>query len=255
MFSIGQVVSWFLTGPDGKRSTKDNVGFGFGCVCLFFLRPHIAAAWLGGMAIGNVQPTQSLVKSFAMGLAFVVIAIGAVYGVDMVKPGFLQSLNEEGLMQTMDQKYQSRKHIGDTAIYGQNDPIPVATGLGIIGLTPPPGFWGSPPWLVLGMESLATTLALLCSWMFMAVSRAKLLSRSSVTGAGYVILLLAFYLSYSYNMGLAVRMKMQVVPAMIILISGPVFQRQLSRLSAQQQEFAVQNQSAPFAIPQTVATR
>ncbi|QDS87232.1 hypothetical protein EC9_14100 [Rosistilla ulvae] len=232
IFCIGLIVRWFAHPTESKKAFGDHLSFAFGSVLLFYFRPHIAAAWVGGMAIGAAQPTKSLPKAFFASIAFLSIGISAFYAVEIAKPGFNQEVADQGLTETMNSRYETRMHMGNTAIYRQTNPIPVGTGLMIILLSPPPYLWASPPWLILGLESLFLTSASLASWMLTKVQRLQLVRDSIVIGSLYTIIFLAFFLTYSYNVGLAVRQKMQVTPAILLLLAAPVFQAQHLRSRA-----------------------
>ncbi len=117
--------------------------------------------------------------------------------------------------------YESRKYMGETAMYDQAAPKPFITGMLIILLSPPPQFWGQPIWLVMGMESLAITLTLLYGFISSGRQVRSNLKNPFYFGAVYVFLLMSFFLSYSYNMGLAIRQRMQVIPAALVLIGAP----------------------------------
>jgi hypothetical protein len=226
IWSIGLIVSWFLNKRDSKRHFTDHAALVVGAITLFFLRPHTAAAWLGGMALGTMRPAHSIAKTVAAGLAFVAMSVGALVGVNYIRPGFYSSLTEQGLTETLNEGYQSSNSLGNTAIYRQENPIPVVTGLMIATLAPPPNFWGSPPWLILGLESLARSMAVFFGWTLFSVGFGRLLREPNVRGAIFVILLFSLYLSYSYNMGLAVRLMIQLVPAILILAAAPAILRQ-----------------------------
>ncbi|MBB3208340.1 hypothetical protein FHS27_004168 [Rhodopirellula rubra] len=227
LFGIGLILNGVLYPPGRTRTVGSKAGLFFGSALVFFLRPHIAAAWLGGLVFGFVQPTQSVGKAISACLAFSIVGIGAFYAIELARPGFMQGVRDEGLTGSLDASFQSRKSIGSTAIYQQSNPIPVVTGLFILALSPPPQFWGTPAWLILGMESFVLTFLLVHGWFVRRLpSKLQLLRKPMVVGSIYVLIFLAFHLSYSYNMGLAVRQKMMAIPAILLLISGPVLQTQ-----------------------------
>ncbi|SMP51680.1 hypothetical protein SAMN06265222_103323 [Neorhodopirellula lusitana] len=227
LFGIGLVLNGILYPPSSARTIGSKAGLFIGGILVFFLRPHIAAAWLCGLVFGFVQPTQSLGKAVIACLVFGVVGIGAFCAIELARPGFIQGVADDGLTGSLDAGFQSRKTIGSTAIYQQSNPIPVVTGLLILALSPPPQFWGSPAWLILGLESLTLTLLLVHGWLLRRLpSRLRLLRMPMVVGSIYVVIFIAFHLSYSYNMGLAVRQKMMAIPAILLLIAGPVFYSQ-----------------------------
>lgn len=224
LFGIGQVVRWFAKPSGNRRRISEGIGMAFGSSVVFLLRPHIAAAWIGGMTIGRLQPTKSPIKAVLAGLSFTFVGVAAIYAVEIAKPGFISQVDDQGLTGSMNASYQKRMHIGDTAIFRQDNPVPFVTGLMLVLFAPPPQFWGAPFWLLLGVESFCLTMMLGRSWFFLRVRWRVLLHNPFVVGAIYVILFLAFYLSYTYNMGLAMRQKIQVVPALLVLICAPVFE-------------------------------
>lgn len=222
ILSIGLILGWFCIQEGMRRRPEQHIGMLVGCGMLFFLRPHTAVAWLVGLALGQIQPTTNLLRSIVAGVLLFGVAIGGVLAIEVLMPGILTGISEEGLTNTMVSNYRTRMHIGDTAIVRQSDPIPVLSGLSLVALSPPPYLWRSPIWLVLGLESLAMTSALVLSWLFLPCSWRNMLGKPVVPGVIYVILLMSYYLSYMYNIGLAVRLKMQLLPALLLLISAPV---------------------------------
>ncbi len=174
------------------------------------------------MSLGRLRQKKSGIRAFLAAAVFFIFSIGAVYAVELTKPGFLGSISEEGIRGSMQSNYEARKHIGDTAVYDQADPKPFLTGFLIILFSPPPQYWGQPVWFLMGMESLAMTLTLLFGLFFSGHHSKAKFKATFCAGAIYVLLLMAFYLSYCYNMGLAIRQRMQVIPAMLVLIGAPL---------------------------------
>ncbi len=222
MLCLGIILYSFSDLPLTLKQSSRSIPFGVACLYLFLIRPHIAAAWIGGMSLGRLRQKKSGIRAFLAAGVFFVCSIGAVYAVELTKPGFLGSISEEGISGSMQSNYEARKHMGDTAMYDQTDPKPFLTGLLIILFSPPPQFWSQPVWLLMGMESIALTLTLFFGITFSGQQLKSKLRTPFCFGAIYVMLLMAFYLSYSYNMGLAIRQRMQVIPAMLVLIGAPL---------------------------------
>ncbi len=174
------------------------------------------------MSLGRLRQGKSGIRAFLAAAVFFIFSVGAVYAVELTKPGFLGSVSEEGIRGSMQSNYDARKHLGDTAVYDQADPKPFITGFLIILFSPPPQYWGHPVWFLMGMESLALTLTLLFGLFNSGQTSKAKVKTPFCFGAIYVLLLMAFYLSYSYNMGLAIRQRMQVIPAMLVLIGAPL---------------------------------
>lgn len=230
VFSIGLLLRFGALQPQGSARSHSSVGMAiFGALFLFCLRPHVCAAWICGLSVGGLGQKQSPAQSLATIAFILVVAVGAVYSIELARPGFLNSIADDGLQGSLESGYEKRKDIGDSAIYRQESPIPVVTGLAIIILSPPPQFWGAPHWLIFGLESLALSGLCARSWTNIRIPRLQAIQQPAIAGAVVVILMLALHLSYSYNMGLALRQKIQVVPALLILISGPVLMAQKLR--------------------------
>jgi len=197
-----------------------------------WLRPHIAAVWLAAVGAGVIvrQKKLGVLPLFGGGLMI------ALWGVSTARPEFVESFFKQGIEQTLAETYQaSSEHytrkadMGESAgnstiSYASGRPILLISGLALTFLRPYPHEALNLPTALAGAEVWFLSSALCCAWW-----RARHRLRLLFTPAGVVsvvgILLMAFYLSYCYNMGLVVRQRLQVFPGIVAMIALPLLAR------------------------------
>jgi len=183
-----------------------------------YFRPHIAAAWLAAIGVGVAirEMRVSVAITCAAGV------IGAMTALQLFMPNVVEGFLEEGVVSTMEQRYEVRNDIGGSAIqYARGAPIPVLDGLLLILFRPYPTEVFNPASLMSGAEVWLIMTIMITSW-FRAPGRLKLMLSPMVMTHLAAILLLSFYFTYLYNMGLMVRQRLQAFPAMLALVALPI---------------------------------
>jgi len=116
---------------------------------------------------------------------------------------------------------------GGSVIYRHTTPIPVVSGLIFTMFEPNPIYWGSPTFAIVGLEAWVVSVLGIWNWVN---SRNRLNIIFTPTGITCLLVLLglAFYLGYMYNMGLMVRQRLQIMPALIMLAILPLGRRRIA---------------------------
>jgi len=213
---LGATVAY--PGPSGLRRPIMPAFLGFAVVA--FLRPHIAFAWLAAIvaaiAIHRRDFTAAVLLPLGIGLAAVV----SFFVLRSANPEITDSFSDYGVVETMEDRYEMHNWRGDTAIQRTGAPIPVVSGLALIFLRPFPYECTDLLALFAGAEAWGLTLLILVGWGRLR-QRSDTLGIPLVTTSLIVILFLAFFFSYSYNLGGVVRQRLQVFPAVIALAAVP----------------------------------
>jgi hypothetical protein len=124
--------------------------------------------------------------------------------------------------------------------------MPVIDGMLLIMLRPFPGEVFDANSLLSGAEMWLITGLMLLGWM-RSSQRAKLLFSSTAITHLAAILILSFFFTYLYNMGLVVRQRLQVFPAILALLAIPYLASQVA--------VRVRPNVAPVRRPQPVRAR
>ena len=114
----------------------------------------------------------------------------------------------------------SKSH-GGSAIIRTDKPIPLLSGMILVFLEPNPTMWQSLQFAVCGIESYTYLVLISVAWIRCRNKMKIFLSQACVESV-LVLVILSFYLGYMYNMGLLVRQRIQVVPAIVLLAAIPL---------------------------------
>lgn len=183
-----------------------------------FLRPHIGAAWLAAIGAGIAirEMRVSVAITSLVGVA------GAMAALQIVMPDVVERFQDEGVVSTMEERYEERNDIGGSAIqYAGGTPIPVLDGLLLILFRPYPTEIFNLASLMSGAEVWLIMAIMINKW-FRVPGRLKLLFSPAVLTHIAALLLLSIFFTYLYNMGLMVRQRLQCFPAMLALVALPL---------------------------------
>lgn len=190
-----------------------------GAAAVFCMRPHIGGAWLIAVAVGHFAPLKRPGNAMASTLVgFFVFAL-TMSVADRIAPGFSSSAEEKGVINTLGK--MTDHAMGGSAIYRETTPVPFLNGLIFILFEPNPLYWANFNFAIVGVEAWFITLAILFQWKKVP-DKARLLMTPPAIMCIVAILSIGFYLGYMYNLGLMVRQRLQVMPALILLAGLPL---------------------------------
>ena len=185
-----------------------------GAMILFAMRPHIAAAWIIAAVIGHCSPFKRPIISLLAIIASLLCYGLTIAAIEQLSPGFSDQVSEQGLTNVLDKATDHAQ--GGSAIVRQSTPIPFVNGLIFILAEPNPIYWLNINYAIVGLEAWFITIMNIYLWKN-ATNRVGLLITPRGTMCVVAIMSIGFYLGYMYNMGLMVRQRLQVMPALILL--------------------------------------
>lgn len=206
--------------PTVGRVTSNNTLWIGACVNVL-LRPHHGLAWLGGLCFTMLFSKGRV--TYAMML--LAAGIAATAALASLRPELWAKLQSTSISEAFNEDYEGKSQIGGSAInHGPVGPIPLVSGMVLLLVRP---F----PWEVSSAQSLIAGVEI---WLWFAIFSYGL-CRSFMRGdvkascchhtvlmCVITFLLYALLFSFMYNMGLLVRQRVQVYPAMFI-IAGALF--------------------------------
>ncbi|MFV1965100.1 MAG: hypothetical protein ACC628_06725 [Pirellulaceae bacterium] len=214
----------YLTVPASHRGVRSSRVLPMtGLLVTALLRPHIAAAWLLAIAAG------AMVERKRIGL-FAISGTGVLASIvllGLLAPQLFEKAARDGLTTTLAERYDTlsiNDRIGGSNLTG-NTPIPVVSGLVLILFRPWPGEVHGLGALLVGLEMWGLAALGLLHWI-QARPRLRLLMRPAIVTSIVALLLLGFYFSYMYNMGLVVRQRVMCFPAILSIYTWPLLARQ-----------------------------
>jgi hypothetical protein len=188
-----------------------------GFVATAFVRPHMGMAFAIAIGLGSLVNEKKLRHVVVIG-ASVLIGFQVL---QVVRPQVVEGFTEEGVLDTLDAGYEAAMGTGGSAIYHPGGrPIPVVTGLTLIFLRPFPHEINGVAGAMAALEIWFITALCVTGWMKMPSKKQILLDPFTMTLLA-ATLFMAFFFSYMYNMGLMVRQRLHVLPAVIALAAIP----------------------------------
>ncbi len=218
VFGIGTLLKAYAQWQSGdqlQRVAKRNaLGFSF----LFLLRPHICLAWIMALAIGTVTHGKSVRKSIIIAVVSIPLGIGALYGFQAVNSGFADEIAESGT-DALDNFQQHSAGMGNTGMSaGGGGASNFLTGLNVVLFSSMTFASSGLPWLIFGLEGTICTMVAL----YQGRKNFRFAKQFGIyISCIYAMILMAVFLGAMYNMGLAVRQRLQVVPAILVVAILP----------------------------------
>lgn len=198
----------------GQARRGDYALLLLGLTLVGLLRPHIGGLYLAGLAVGAALAYRQLALAAVMGAGFAAVVV--LLAVSF--PDLMEKVVGDGVIGTMDQMHARHLDRGYSSLQMGGRPIPVVTGAIIILFRPFPWEAGGAVQWVAGLEIWLLTGAIL--WLLAAQPRRwpRLMSPTVVV-LGLLFLLMAFFFSYSYNIGLMVRQRVMCFPILYAFIA------------------------------------
>ena len=198
-----------------------------GICVVAFMRPHIAMVWIAALGFGAVMVAGR------WGFAFLLVLVAGVstHLLYTMIPDVMDDMGSRGIVETVQSEYQLRSQLGGSAIqYVSGKPIPVLSGMLLLTLRPFPTEIPSLLAIIPTAEVWFLSFIGLWNWQRLRNRYAVLLSPVIATALGAFIMF-SFQFSYMYNMGLMIRQRLMVLPAMFMLSFVPLLARQVSEMA------------------------
>ncbi len=219
LWGIGLLLRFGVAPKVWMRSIHASLLTLVGVLVVFCMRPHIGGAWLIAVAVGHFAPLKRPDVATASTLAGLVVFAVTMSVADRIAPGFSSNAEEKGVIDTLDQ--MTDHAMGGSAVYRETTPLPFLNGLIFVLFEPNPLYWANLNYAIVGIEAWFITLAILYQW-WKVPEKVRLLMTPPAVICVVAVLSIAFYLGYMYNLGLMVRQRLQVMPAMILLAGLPL---------------------------------
>lgn len=220
-----------------------NRKFGFltmlGVSTIAFFRPQMAILWLVGLAGGNIK------KDVKPGMIVVSLAgvVVTFYLIQMIAPQVVDKIVNNGLLETAQEEYEARADLGNSAIsYRNGVPTPFISGFILLISRPWPNEVHNISSLFAGVETWFLFVVICYQWWRCPDKKLVLMHPFTMALLG-ALFCFSFYFSFMYNMGLMVRQRLMVYPAILGLIAIPALARVMKEDWEQRQEAAKKQQS------------
>jgi hypothetical protein len=144
-----------------------------------------------------------------------------------VAPDLFASAMSDGVSATLSERYQTlsaRDAANGSSLTG-GTPIPVVSGLLLVMFRPWPFEVEESHALLVGIEVWAFAAVGFYIWKSTR-KRLRLLLHPAIATQIVALLLLSYYFSYMYNMGLVVRQRLMCFPAMLFIYFYPLLAKQ-----------------------------
>jgi hypothetical protein len=241
LWGICMILRLGLTAVDDRKRQNIIVPL-VGLAVAGFLRPHIVIAYLGGLSAGSALRH----RRFGLATVTVLAAGGALLVLNVAAPNIVERFADDGIGMTLNERYLERNHLGGSAMQGgaAAKPIPFLTGLTLLFLRPYPteildvagAFASAEIWLI--------SLTGIGCWIRLR-NRRRLATSAYVVSNLVTIVLLSFFFSYMYNMGLMVRQRVMALPAIFALTITPGLAAQRSTGAARRSRRGTSRTSTP----------
>lgn len=194
-----------------------------GLLVVMAMRPHIAIAWLVAIAAGNFVYTKrsGLILASAAGT---VVSIGLL---SLLVPAFFDQMIGNGVSAALSSRYDdlsTNDRINGAALAGSS-PLPVISGLTLILFRPWPTEVERLDALLAGVEVWFLAVFGLVNWT-LTPGRLRLREHPGLLVHVVALVLMGYFFSYMYNMGLVVRQRLMCFPAVLALYVWPLLAKQ-----------------------------
>lgn len=198
-----------------------------GLLVVMMMRPHIAMAWLLAIGAGVMLHTRRFGLLFATAAG----AVMSIWLLSVLRPATFEEALSDGATTALSNQYEelSSLDMGRAPISGSS-PIPVVSGLALILFRPWPTETQTVDAFFAGLEVWTLAALGLFGWVVARDRRRLCLHPGLVTNI-VLLLLMGFYFSYMYNMGLAVRQRLMCFPAVLAIYVWPLLTRYQSSIA------------------------
>ena len=216
MFWCGSVL--LATSLRREKSTPKMIFLdGLAMMTGLAFRPHIAAGWISAIGIHAFLRD----RRFGRALLLVLALAGATQILQIASPTLFEGLVSDGATETMDNFYTTRTNIGGSAIaYAGGSPTPIVSGFILLLARPlPTELFGSLD-LLAGIEIWIISGIALFS-ILRHPNPLSLLKEPPIMVSLIALVFFSIFFTGMYNMGLMVRQRVQILPALLTLAVYP----------------------------------
>ncbi|MCH2114793.1 MAG: hypothetical protein MK171_07790 [Pirellulales bacterium] len=218
LWGICMMLQW--TFPQREKRWEAPRGLALiGMIALGLVRPHIAMIWI--VTINLLGTWRS--RRFGLFVLTSAGALACVFFLKQAAPRLFEAATGQGVTTVLEGRYEqltTRSHLASSHFL-EKSPTPVWTGVTLILFRP----W---PWEVSQLtEMLAGVevwwLASIGIWAWVRVpNKLDHLKHPCIVALLIGLALFGFFFTYMYNMGLVVRQRLMVFPAVWLLYSWPL---------------------------------
>ena len=187
------------------------------------MRPHIAMGWLLAIVAGRAFDS----KRFGLLFAGAVGSAACIALLSLLKPTTFEEVLSDGPRTALSNRYDTLSSLDDAnrpPIFGSK-PIPVVSGMLLILSRPWPSETQAIDAFLAGLEVWLLGAFGLFNWAMVRDKR-RLCAHPGLLTYVVLLLMMGFFFSYMYNMGLAVRQRLMCFPAMLAIYAWPLLARQ-----------------------------
>ena len=216
MFWCGSVL--LATSLRREKSTPKMIFLdGLAMMTGLAFRPHIAAGWISAIGIHAFLRD----RRFGRALLLVLALAGATLSLQIASPTLFEGLVSDGATETMDNFYTTRTNIGGSAIaYAGGSPTPIVSGFILLVARPLPTELFRSLDLLAGIEIWIISGIALFS-ILRHPNPLSLLKEPPIMVSLIALVFFSIFFTGMYNMGLMVRQRVQILPALLTLAVYP----------------------------------
>ena len=193
---------------------------GLATVCV--MRPHIGLAWLSAVCAGTLFHT----KRYSLLLVAVVGVVLSLWLLSGLRPDMFQRVANGSVTETLSEFYNDNSsHFSGGSTLEGGTLIPVVSGLTLILFRP----W---PTEVEGIGELFASIEV---WVLAAYGlwnwartrhKQRIIASPGIITHLILLILMGFFFTYMYNMGIVVRQRLMCMPAVLAIYSWPLLAAQ-----------------------------
>ncbi len=190
-----------------------------GLLVLALLRPHVAVMWAVSIGAAAVVKAGRYRLAVSIAVGTCVCAVALKYAA----PALFETLLESGVTESLGARQAAAENHHSGVQLQSADRILVYTGTTLILFRPWPTEVSNAMELVSGAEVWCLALIGLCCWKNPMVAFRAVMKNGPLLTSVFALLCFGFYFSFMYNMGLAVRQRVMVLPVVLLFYLWPAF--------------------------------
>lgn len=222
-WSICQVFAFLRPAATNKKLFQNFIMTSLGIILGMLIRPHMMVIWMFGVfTIKLFQPRFWIYSLFLLPLAPIIFdQVSKKVNISSIDVSI--EIAEKQMQGLIARGKQS------TFSYGENGPIPVVSGLQSILFRP--YFWKvkNSRSMLTSIEIWTISISIFLFWLRLRCDSIKRLLRNPAVKASLLVLIpFGLFFSFFPNEGLISRHRIQVFPALLILLATPILQKKFN---------------------------
>lgn len=207
------MLTWTLA--RAQRSSQVAPALGFSMLAI--LRPHVAVFW--ALSIGLAATIRS--GRYYLGLCTALGVLVCALGLKTAAPDFFDASIRNGITDSMGDRQSAIEENSEGAHIRAEDRVIFYTGITLIMLRPLPNEVTGFAELLAGAEAWIYAIAGAFYWRRPSALVSAVTKHPLLLTVLFALLAFGFYFSFMYNMGLVVRQRVMVFPAVFLLYFWP----------------------------------